>query len=429
MNLRQRVLIHLLYMWICIHMVACESHVCENNFPYEFDVGFYWSRVTAAKKVEWTKSCPELNVTSASFDPARKTLLMVHGLQPNLVDEEIQFGLDGQLDEVVIGWLVHGYNVGVFIWTCFADDSVVNFIHSENQIYTIEGARKMRYTVKTRDGDLRVRYSYDKKTVTDYFVDQWKYHFTNDRAYPEVRIIGHSLGAQLALHSAYTIYMDETIAKKPDRLAMLDAVMSPLKKMYLHDHVCGETISLYLGCMVKTLNVDHNLPIEYYKSSFINKCLFSSNAHIDIIKYTAFSIVEIHLWGMHPIGSCWDDALLHHTSHIKEYASALSRQINWQHIIIVPYYLMTMIYPAHRCTLSRDETTCAGTSALALGAAMPSPEVLAWSRPPVNPRDKLCFHHFDECAITGRPMEGAATMTITSADDLFFLRKCVNTKN
>lgn len=406
------------------------ARACQNNFPGAFDVGFYWARRPdmTDTKILWEKSCPSENHMSSHFNPAKKTLIMTHGLQPDMIMLEQQFAMDGMLDDYIGIWLRSGYNVGVFIWTCFADERVPNFVYSEDQIYTTRGFVKMRYKVKTAEGRIKVMYAPQNMTVTDYFIEQWRFHFANGQTYPDIRMVGHSLGTQVTMNSAFRIHMDDTIDTKPARIALLDAVMSPARKMYYDTSTCGDTISRNMGCMARFLNIERDVPIEYYKSSFINRCLFSSIEYDDLIKYTAYTVVKIHAWGMHPLGSCWDKRLLHHIKDIKKYAQDLATQVTWQHVVIVPYYLMTIVFAPHRCLLTANKTACTPISALAGGALMSDEDVLYWSRP-LNQgeyADKLCFVQFDECEVAGRQIEDAATMTVTSVDDTFFLKPCIN---
>ena len=413
---------------------------CVNHFPWKLDIGFYWATlINSGQNVSWSKSCPDLNVTSANFDSSKPTLLMTHGLQPDMVMQELQFALDGELDDVLKVWIMRGYNVGVFIWTAFADEKITNFVHTEDQIYTTAGFVKMRYRVKkivTKRGGrvhgprnesfIKILEAPQDKSVSDYYIEQWKFHFKNGVTYLEIHVLGHSLGTQLTLFSAYRIHKDDTIDNKPSRITLLDAVMSPAKKMHFQNSECGKTVTHNMGCMSKYLNYEYNVSIEYYKSSFINRCIFSSREYSDLIKYTAFATVQFHEFGMHPLGSCWDERLLQHVSKLKDYIEDISYQMNYQHIYIVPYYLMTFFMPPHRCVLSTNMTVCTQIDQVSLSAAMSTAEVLTWSRPIGSDdyEDKLCFQQFDQCEIAGFPLHNASTMTLTSSDDLFFLKKC-----
>jgi hypothetical protein len=426
-------LLYVVAIYLLSHQVHAEA--CVNQFPWKLDIGIYWATlINNGQNISWSKSCPSLNIMSPNFDPLKKTKLITHGLQPGLVAMRMQFCLDGELDQLIIPYLRMGYNFGVFLWTQFADEKIVNFVHTEDEIYTTRGFVKMRYRVlrnnTKRSGAVetfvKILDAPQDKTVSDYYVEAYRFHFTNNLIFPEIHMIGHSLGTQVTLNTAYLIHTDETIFNKPQRITLLDAVMSPAFKRHFERSPCGRTTSMNMGCMAKYLNYERNASVEYYKSSFINRCIFSSREAADLIKYTAFATLKMHAWGMHPLGSCWDERLLQHVSKIKSYLQDIAYQMNWQHIYVIPYYLMSLLYPPHQCVLSNS--TCVASSRVSLSAAMSTAEVLMWSRPVDSDqyKDKLCFHQFDECEIAGHMVHNASTMTPTSRDDLFFLKQCIH---
>jgi len=397
--------------------------ICKNEFPWNLDIpSFYWAKPTPnGTALMWTKSCTTLNVMSPYFNPAKKTLLMVHGLQPECVLNEDQFGLNGELDQVLLPYISMGYNVGVFLWTQFADEEIINFVWSEDQIYTTSSFVKMRYKVKTSSGAIISREAPLDMSITDYFIRSWIFHWplgTSPEVVPEIRVMGHSLGTQLTLNSAYHIYMRTDITVKPDRLALLDAVMSPSNKVFYRRRGggCGKTISANMGCMARELTREANIAIEYYKSSFINRCIFSSREDKDLIEYTAFSVLRMGQWGDHPLGSCWDRRLLPNLKRAKSYIHDLAYQMTAQHIYVVPYYLLSLYQPPHQCLLSEDGTVCTPIRSLALSAAMSTEDVLIYAKPPLNNTEpKLCFHQFKD---------KIGTMTLSPADDYFYLKDC-----
>lgn len=415
-----------------------------DRFPGSLDVGVYWAAIHDPgrgqnRSLVWARSCPELNHLSPHFHADHPSLWITHGLQPGMVQLEKQFLLDGEVDNSLMVWLMRGYNVGVFVWTQFADTEIKQFVHTEDQIYTTHGFVKMRYRVKTSPrGRIRELDAPLNMTVTDYYVHNYRFHYPTASApgggSGEVTMLGHSLGTQLTLNTAYQLHLDPTINNKPTRIALLDAIMSPSRKIYFERSECGPTISLNMGCMARFLNIDRGVAIEYYKSSFINRCIFSSREDKDLIEYTAYTVVKMNTWGMHPMGSCWDKLLLRHIKDIKSYVHALAYQMNWQHIFIIPYYLMSLFMPPHRCLISKDARTCSHLSTLALSAAMPTADVLTWSRPPsapgsaTNVTSKLCFHQFDECLHnrSRRHDATASTMTLATADDHFYLKYCAS---
>lgn len=382
---------------------------------------YHWASATIIRgnvSLVWTKSCSDQ--ISPSFDPLKKTLILVHGLQPDCVLNGDQFALNGELDLILAQWIRMGYNVGAFIWTQFADEEIVNFVWSEDQIYTTRSFVKMRYKIRTPKGKIIARDAPLNMSVTDYFIQAWKLHWPSDsgvESTQEIRIVGHSLGTQLTMNSAYHIYMDDSIVRKPDRIALLDAVMSPHNKIYFMNSPCGKTITANMGCRARMLVTLGSIPIEYYKSSFINRCIFASREDKDLIEYTAFSTVRLGLWGDHPLGSCWDKRLLNGMKNAKKYMKSLSYQMTAQHIYIVPYYLMSLFYVPHRCMReSKNSKDCRPLRTLALSAAMASSDVLSWGQPPMEPKEKkLCFSQYED---------GNSTMTLTPADDYFYLKYC-----
>ena len=94
----------------------------------------------------------------------------------DLVALGMQFGLDGELDSILKVWLLRGYNVGVFLWTQFADEKITNFVHTEDQIYTTGGFVKMRYRVQK---NVTKRAPASVATTTKHILRFWRLPKTN----------------------------------------------------------------------------------------------------------------------------------------------------------------------------------------------------------------------------------------------------------
>jgi hypothetical protein len=408
--------------------------VCESVYPYALDVAFYWAKPTEgdATGVMWERSCidgPDGVQLAAAFVPSRPSRVLVHGLQPAMLQRGTRFALGGDLDEIARMYLDAGINVGAFLWDQFGNNDVVSFIKTEDQIYTTQGFNDMGYVIKTRRGALRMLDARLDMTIPDYFVAQWEAHFPDGHEYGAVEVIGHSLGTQVVLRAAYLLYTARAIAKKPDAVTLLDAVMSPSYKFFFAASPCGHTISANMGCMARDLNADYGVPLRYFKSSMINKCIFSAREDVDIIRYTAFAIVKLHMFGMHPLGSCWDNRLLSHIDKFDKYIDRLGYQMTMQHTYVVPYYLLTFFSPPRLCVPwdAGGYMRCNATDSLSLGARTAPADVLAWSRAPTDGEPKLCFHQFDEHGIPGQPRDEGPTMTLDPADDLYFLKPCPGT--
>jgi hypothetical protein len=416
-------------------LVSTADAVCESHYPHKLDVAFYWARLGADDApLVWEKSCPDLNTTAPGFDADRPSLLLVHGLQPGMVAAGTRFAVDGELDDVLRPYLQMGTNVGAFLWGQFGNHDVLKFVYTEDQIYTHDSFDKTGYVVQTRRGRLREANG-ARRTIPDYFIEAWRFHFPNGRTYPRVEVAGHSLGTQVALRAAYLLHTGHpSVDKKPDAVTLLDAVMSKSSKRHFERSPCGRTVSANMGCMARTLNLNHSVPIRYFKSSFINYCIFSAREDIDLVEYTAFATVKLSLYGRHPLQSCWDSRLLGSAHHLNKMIDKISYQMTMQHTMIIPYYLLSRFHPPHVCVVNRtastpDRRACTPTAALALSAAMPDADVLGWSRPPagLGRGAKLCFHEYDDFGDPAYNATGSHTMTLDPGDDLYLLRPCIST--
>lgn len=389
---------------------------CANEYPQKLDIAFYWAKFEHTR-ITWSKSCD--GTLSENFDPAKKTVILVHGLQPGMVKADERMASDGELDVTIHPWLLLGYNFAIFQWTNFADEAIDDFVFAEDKIHSALGLVKMQYRVLTGKGTknerVRLMDAQTNMNVADYFVREWELHFSDPdiETYPEIRIVGHSLGTQLTVKAAHMIHTSVDIRTKPARIALLDAVMSPRPKMYFSRSECGRTVTQNMGCMVTELTRERGVAVEYYKSSFINRCIFSSHEDVDLIEYTAYSVVTLKLWGTHPLGSCWDSNLLKHRNDMKHYLKKLSYQINMQHVYIVPYYLLSIVQPPHVCVLNGTHCSQLGKK-LSISAAMSTSAIMAYSSPDIVTGDKTCFHQY----------QNEGTLTVTPDDDLFYMKDC-----
>lgn len=398
---------------VCVRAGA----VCENRYPDHLDVGIYWASLDASGAVTWAKACGLPETLPTGFDPARNTLVLTHGLQPDFVRKGLRFWVETEEMQFVAPWLAKGWNVGIFQWTQFADEPLMRFERAEAKIWTPAYFADMKYNYMASDGVVRVADAPTDKCVADYFVAAYADHAPRLMPGVEVRFVGHSLGSQLALRTAALIQADARIDKKVDRVALLDPVFSPDQKGYLLRSPCGPTVERQLGCMAKDLHA-HGVAIEYYKFSFMNRCVFSSQQNNDLVRHSAFAQPTVYTWGDRRIGSCYADDLFNDPTEITGTIHDIQTQMKNQHIVAVPYYLLSLVGPPHRCTMVGD--TCVRVRSLALGAAMPTDDVLYWAQEPAAGADKQCFHQYDD----GQRDDAAATVTPSSADDTFYVKTC-----
>lgn len=241
--------------------------------PYELSYGLYWFGLGGASQ----KFVPgEMN---PYFDPARPTLVFAHGWQPFLSSELPTFDYDGI--DTAAGWIDAGWNVGIFVWNQFADETTgvsgawfgdgpppQGVLDAEAKIWTASGPRGMRW----RDwNDLIDGYG-DPPAGTPsagtLFYQTYVAALT-DQPYTggAIRIAGHSLGGQMALRLAHLV--DQGIAAgevpqdlRPTRVALLDPYWSPDPRSYLDGRTTGDVAGQYVAELIPTGTL-----FEWYWSS------------------------------------------------------------------------------------------------------------------------------------------------------------------
>lgn len=405
------------------------AYECENVYPRSLDIGIYWANTNDEGKLEWVKACPDTGVFPYGFDSGKKTVIWVHGLQPGFVEKNERFWVETEDMQFLAPWVMSGWNVGIFQWTQFADERLAHFERGEAKIWSGKYFADMRYKHTNARGDVVISDAPRSKSVTDLFIEHYIAHAKQILPDVEVRLIGHSLGSQLVMHAAYRLYemqTEENIedVRLPNRIAMLDPVYSPGTKGFLGKNHCGETLGSVMGCFAALLN-EHGVAVEYYRFSFINKCIFSSQENNDLVHSSAFSQPMLTAWGDHRMGSCYDEDLLSSAGKLKENIKSLGDQMHNQHIAAVPYYALSLIHAPVRCTLVFNDTSCEPLKSLALSAAMPTEMVLHWSKPVLDNSEKACFHQFDD----GARDPDAPTVTVDPGDDMFFIRTCKHAHN
>ncbi len=231
------------------------------------------------------------------FDPARPTVLYLHGWQKGTSESnmfrENPFLYTSQAfgsGNLVRAWRSQGFNVGVFHWSQFADEPDVR--DAEWKIWTAgedapgganKGLQRMRYRVRS-GGFVNVS---DGKSVADLFVETYLQAFANYRG-PGVRLVGHSLGAQLAGHATYLISKEAEAGRIPSeivptRLALLDAFWSKGGRAYLGGKSTAQVFLAEMQELVKSRKV----VVEQVKTSALGG-IFAGDENLGLRKLTAF---------------------------------------------------------------------------------------------------------------------------------------------
>jgi hypothetical protein len=223
--------------------------------PNELGYGLYWFGLNGVNQKFVSGEA------NPYFDPGKPTLIFAHGWQPFLSNSLPNFDFDGH--DTAAGWIDAGWNVGIFVWNQFSDETTgvtgawfgdgpppQGVLDAEAKVWTASGSKGMRW----RDWDDWIDGYSDPPPGTPSAGEL--FHQTYIAALEgytgTIRIAGHSLGNQMAVR--LTKLVDEEIAAgsvpeelRPTRVALLDPYWSPDPRSYLGNRTTGDVVREYIA--------------------------------------------------------------------------------------------------------------------------------------------------------------------------------------
>jgi hypothetical protein len=254
-------------------------------FPREtfetLDHGIYWFGTDGAyRKAAAGEPNPH-------FDPKKPTVIYVHGWQRGttlaLFREAWNYRESGSPDLYLADiWRDAGWNVGIMYWNQFADEPRVE--HAEAKIWSTLGPRKMRWM--NAEG---VYSDGPGKSAGQLFYESYRSAMAGYQG-DNVRIVGHSLGNQMAI--AVTKLISDGIAANelpagllPKRVALLDPVYVSGGRDYLDGAWTGERSREY----VRELS-GKGVLFEAYRSSTLSSNLFGLvDSNVELMRQVALT--------------------------------------------------------------------------------------------------------------------------------------------
>lgn len=226
----------------------------------DVDYGLYWY----GKYGLCEKYVPGLE--NAFYENSKKTVVYAHGWQPDTISQEDPYGRSGFNYEIFYwsednfggkkehnglrkltnhAWIDKGWNTGIVYWNQFADEPSVNSgnltgVHAaEAKIWNFDGPNGSRYRTQNANGDSiykdwnrnlsfkgqSIQVSSIGEVLSLYAVDALKDNYSGN-----IRLVGHSLGNQVATYLAKEI--DEANIRI-NRVALLDPAWTQGEKDYL----------------------------------------------------------------------------------------------------------------------------------------------------------------------------------------------------
>jgi len=212
--------------------------------PNSLSYGLYWfGKEQANQKFVADEA-------NAYFDPAKPTLIFAHGWQPYISNELPDFDFDK--NDTIAAWIDDGWNVGIFVWNQFADETTgvtptgswftdgppQGVLDAEAKIWTSNGPKEMRW----RDWSEQLWEGGYKpgpdKSAGQLFYET--YLAALDGYTGTIRLAGHSLGNQMVVR--LTKLVDDGVDAgdvaedlRPARVALLDPYWSPEARDDLSD--------------------------------------------------------------------------------------------------------------------------------------------------------------------------------------------------
>ncbi len=241
------------------------------------DFGIYWFGLGNASQ----KAVP--GVYNPYYNAAKPTVIYVHGWQKdgvirgkretfNYAENDPTYGVNVNMADA---WINAGWNIGIFYWNQFADEPEVK--NAETKIWIGTGPQGMRW--RQCDGTYSTAGS-PTVSAAQLFYNAVTANMSNFSG-PHLRIVGHSLGAQMA-HRTSIMLSDNVVAGRinarlqPTRVALMDPFWSKDGKTYLGGRWTGEVGREHVNTL-KTRGVI----FERYKSSNIND-FFIGDANIPL---------------------------------------------------------------------------------------------------------------------------------------------------
>jgi hypothetical protein len=274
---------------LCLLCFSSLLHAATGVFPdstfNNLDYGLYWFGYGDS----WEKAVP--GQSNSYYNPSKPTVIYIHGWQNGSSQNKNRETFNrsdagGPNLDLADSWLRGGYNVGVMYWNQFADEGEVT--DAEAKIWSTSGPRTMRW--RNSSG---VYSNGPTQSVGDLLFNSYK---DNMAGYTgnNIRILGHSLGNQLAIVVSKKIsdaVTAGTINSKllPKRVALLDPFYSNNAKSWLANQWTGAVSRSYVSALKSK-----GVMFEAYRTSAVTNTIFVGDANTNLMKMTAFS--ELNPW-------------------------------------------------------------------------------------------------------------------------------------
>jgi pimeloyl-ACP methyl ester carboxylesterase len=223
------------------------------------------------------------------YDPSRPTVLYFHGWLKDSVPVRFRETYDrskyNDNPDVAKAWIAAGWNVGAFYWNQYSDEGEVK--DAEAKVYSARGPQQMRW----RDASGAYHTGPDVSVMAQ-AVERIEATMGDFRG-PEFRLVGHSLGSQLAIHIAAELLKKSKAGSVPktlvpSRVALMDPAFLKDARDYLGNKWPGEVARESVSA------TKADIVYEAYRTSLLTSNSVIGDDNQGLIDMTAF--VELKPW-------------------------------------------------------------------------------------------------------------------------------------
>jgi len=220
------------------------------------------------------------------FDRSKKTMIYFHGWQKDSTRNSRRETFDRSQGnapfDLTTAWRNSGWNVGICYWNQFADEQEVK--DAEAKVWSAAGPRAMRWA--KRDGSFGTGPNISAGTLCANAIAAALNNFTGS----QLRLVGHSLGSQMAINVAQQLSdrvdaFQLPIAARPARVSLLDPAFLRDARPYLNNRWTGEVAR----GIVANLKANKGVIFESFRSSGSTSNGFIGDANHELLRMTAFT--------------------------------------------------------------------------------------------------------------------------------------------
>lgn len=275
------------YLKIALSMLIiftsmANAAVFDSSVYAQLDYGLYW----AGADNQFEKAGDSTKYGSTYYNRYKPTMIYIHGWQNGSVANKFRetfYSTDTGRPDVDFAnlWIAAGYNVGIIYWNQFADEGEVK--DAEAKIWSVNGPKQMRWV----DSSGNYHYGDVNKPIAELALDQYIAAMSK-YAGSDIRIVGHSLGNQVAMRLTKLIN-DKADAGQissnlvPKRVSLLDAYYSNNSKDFLGGKWIGEAVRDIADSLIAK-----GTAIDSYRTSAATSSIFVGDQNAALHNKLAF---------------------------------------------------------------------------------------------------------------------------------------------